>query len=496
MSRDKSRPAFAHVLATMGILLIVLGAGACGGPPRARPTQATADPLGPRPIPSSPLPFYPPDPKVFDGPGKSRLWVLERHTLPMVRVSIVVPYGSACEPPDKDGLSVATAKMMREGAGDRDAVAFSEALRQLGAQLWSEAGRDASMLSLEVLATKLDGSLPLLADALIRPRYDAKDWARVWRQWKNELIERPSDPNDVAELVTPASFYGRAHPYGRAHRGTLSSVDHVQRADVAMWHKTIWRPDAATVVVVGDVNADAIRDAIAGALASWTPPPTPRWPVAVPKVPQSSGLRTFVVDRAGAPHVIVWFARSAPSAADPDFARVSMLPGTLASRLNGTLREAHGWTYDFASYLTWRRGPGMLVARGSVRADALSPALGEARKVIETLRHEPYTEKDMEQLCAWHNTEAIKTRATLDDVSVSLEGNARLGLPPDQDGRDLASQWSAQPDELAALHTKYFDMSSFTIVLVGPKDVAIRALEDNQLPKPTLLDTEGRPIEG
>ena len=90
----------------------------------------------------------PPGPKVLEGPGKSKVWLLERHGLPLVTIAVVVPYGSSSEPIDKAGLAFATADMLDEGAGDRDALAFSQAINDLGARLSSSADRDESVVSI------------------------------------------------------------------------------------------------------------------------------------------------------------------------------------------------------------------------------------------------------------------------------------------------------------------------------------------------------------
>jgi hypothetical protein len=79
-------------------------------------------------------------------------------------------------------------------------------------------------------------------------------------------------------------------------------------------------------------------------------------------------------------------------------------------------------------------------------------------------------------------------------VAGSLAGNASLGLLPDQDVRDLAAQRSASSRDLTALAAKYFDLSSATLVLVGPKDLAVKALAENGLPKPEFVDAEGAPV--
>jgi zinc protease len=488
---------------------------ACGGstppapaPPPASPvtiapptaqSAVAGDALGPRPIPSPPPAFVPPGPRVLEGPGKSKIWLLERHGLPLVNIALVVPYGSSTEPFDKAGLAYATADMLDEGAGDRDALAFSQAINDLGARISSSADRDESIVSLEVLATKLDQALPLLSDAIARPRNDKKDWTRVQSLWNNALKNRAHEPNDVARVVTTLEYYGEKHPYGHPPDGTVTSAKRVQLADVAKWHKTIWRPDQATFVVTGDVTADQITSMLAKTFASWQVPQAPAPPIVDPGPAQGGkGVRTFVVDRADAPQVVMSFAGAGPTARDPSYARLSMLNialgGSFTSRLNQNLREDHGWTYGVRSRFNAQRGVGMFVVRAAIRGDAISPALVETQKEINKMAKEGLSDVEVDKLRAQLNGDALQSYGSLHSVAGSLASNAGLALAPDQDAKDLTSQRSATAKDLSVLASKYLDLSSATVVLVGPKDMAMKALADNGLPKPVLVDAEGHPV--
>ncbi len=110
------------------------------------------------------------------------------------------------------------------------------------------------------------------------------------------------------------------------------------------------------------------------------------------------------------------------------------------------------------------------------------------------MRAEGLAAPEIDKVRALLNGEALETYGTLHGVAGSLASNAALGLPPDQDAKDLASQRSATPKDLATLASSYLDVSSVTLVLVGPKETAIKALADSGLPKPELVDAEGRSV--
>jgi len=493
-------------------LLVALAAVSCGGapsaapPPRSEPApSATApavapprDPLGTRPAPPPAQAFVPPAPQVLEGPNHSKVWLLERHGLPLVTVAIVVPYGSATEPIERGGLAYATADMLDEGAGPRDALAFSQAINDLGARLASGADRDASSVSIQVLSSKLEPALLLLADAVVKPRHEKKDWSRVSALWNNALKNRTQEPTEVARVVTTYAYYGPKHPYAHPPDGTLTSAKKVQLGDVAKWHKTIWRPDAATFVVVGDVKPAEITALLAKAFAPWKAPAETAPPVADPGPAPPRELRSLVVDRPDAPQIVMSWVRPGPKASDAGYAPLSMiniaLGGSFTSRLNQNLREDHGWTYGARSNVSAQRSAGMVVVRAAIRADAISGALRETRKELGLLAKDGLAEADLDKVRALLNGDALESYGTVRGVAGSLAGNASLGLLPDQDARDLAAQRSASAKDVAALATKYFDLSTATVVLVGPKDLAVKALAENGLPQPEFVDAEGAPL--
>ena len=210
-----------------------------------------------------------------------------------------------------------------------------------------------------------------------------------------------------------------------------------------------------------------------------------------------NGVRTFVVDRSDAPQVIMSLARSGPPASDPFYPKLEMLNialgGSFTSRLNQNLREDHGWTYGARSRFNSQRGAGMFVVRAAIRANAIGEALGETTKEVGKMAQHGVSQEELDKLRALVNGAALDAYATLHGVAGTLASDAALGLPPDQNAKELASQLSATTGDLAKLAAQDLDLSSSIVVLVGPQDLAVKALAENKLPAPELVDAEGHP---
>ena len=127
--------------------------------------------------------------------------------------------------------------------------------------------------------------MQLLGDAVIRPRWEPAEWKRLHDLWLNDLKERASDPDAVAFVVAPVVLYGADHPYGHPTDGLVSSAPRVQLAEAKRFWAQAWRPDRATIVVVGDVTKGELDTQLEGAFGAWRAPAGPPLPIVTPPPP-------------------------------------------------------------------------------------------------------------------------------------------------------------------------------------------------------------------
>ncbi len=460
---------------------------------------AGGDRLGPLPAAGELPSFRPSAPKVLGGPAGSSIWWFERHELPLIEVAVVVPIGSSADPKGKPGLAYAVGRMLTEGAGNRDAIVFAQALRDIGAKLHSEVTRDTCTISLRVLSSRLGEGMKLLADAVMRPRMAPKDFDRVRILWRNALVARDQDPAEVARTLTPLLYFGPQDPYGHSPEGGKGSPDRISVDDVRQWHRALWRPTAATFVAAGDVSEQALRAALDSAFGAWraegTAAAAPAFKRSAPSATTAESVKTAVVDRPDAPQVVLSIAEPGVAADKPEFPRVSMLNlafgGSFGSRLNQSLRETHGWTYGASSAFAAFRHTGLFLVRAAIRTDATAEALTETLRLAGELGQAPLSADEGKRLRAQVQGDAIMGYGDLGMIAANLARHAGLALPPDHDGLTLDSQLSATPADLLALAREFVRPAPALVVLVGPKSTAEQALKAAGLPAPAYYDVQG-----
>jgi predicted Zn-dependent peptidase len=462
-------------------------------PPQAPPA---ADPLGDRPPLPPPPPFAPPVPVAYQRPNGTTVWLLERHTLPIVAMEVVVPAGAASDPEGKGGLALTTANMLDEGAGSRGALDISRDVDRLGATLATGATNDYAFASLVTLKKNLQAASAILGDVVVRPTLSPIEYKRVHELWTNELRARASEPDAVASVVALRQVFGSG-PYGHPNNGTLRSAAKVTLEDVKRFYAAEWRPDRATIVVCGDVTRAELEPLLDTTFGGWKAPPTPvaasakapgdprfvaesndptpetRARLTAPGSAVATARRVVVVDRPDAPQSVLALVRRGVAASDTAASALvrvnTALGGSFTSRLNQDLREEHGWSYGARSRFSFSKQPGIFTAQAAVHTEHTGDALKAMLADVEALARDGLTDEEVEKTRLIARGELVEAFESVEAAMRRLARNAGVGLPPDHEARASKALDAASKADLKSLAARHVDPTSSVIVIVGPR---------------------------
>jgi predicted Zn-dependent peptidase len=404
-----------------------------------------------------------------------RVWTVEHWQVPLVSVLVVVPSGAAADPNDRPGLAAITADMLDEGCGSMSAIDVHEALGRLGAQLDTDVGHDATIVGLTTLARFLEPAMDLVAEMVMRPRMEQREFDRVRELRLNRLLQLRDLPPALADRAFAELLY-RHHPYGHLPIGSEGALRAMTVREIAAFHHRVFAPERTTIIAVGDASHEVLARAVARAFERWTrstaePPVEP----SAFGTPAALGSRLAIVHRAGAAQSELRIGHVALSRRSPDYHAALVLNvvlgGQFVSRLNMNLREDKGYTYGARTVFEFRRAPGPFVFQASVQSDATVDAIRETLGEIRAIRGERPVTQDERQLARAALTRGYpRNFETADQIARAAAQIALYELPDDYFTTFVTKIQAVSCEDATRVAAAHLDPSRLLTVIVGDRE--------------------------
>ena len=395
------------------------------------------------------------------------------HTqVPLVAFTLLIRRGASSDPLGKEGLAAVTADMLDEGSGSRSAIEIHEALARVGAQFDTDIGSDATVASVTVLSRFTQRALELLSDIVVRPANREEDFLRVRQLRLHRLTQMRDMPGAVADRAFLRLVYG-SHPYGHSQIGSEASLAAMNADDVRAFHAGAIRPDAATLIAVGDCDHAAMVRLAGEAFSDWTGQGVAE-PVDGGSLPQSARLN--VVSRQRAPQSELRIGQVAVARDTPDYHPLvvanTILGGQFVSRINLNLREDKGLTYGARTAFEFRRRPGPFVLQASVQTSGTAKAIEESLGEIAGIRGpRPVTPAELELGIAALTRGYARSFETGEQLGRAALQLALYDLPDDYFEQFVPRIERVTADDVSRVMAKHLDPARLVTLVVGDLDV-------------------------
>ncbi len=223
-------------------------------------------------------------------PGGVVVYVVEDHSLPLVKLQATFRTGAFREGAGETGLAAMTASMMRQGGTAKlTPEEFDQKADFLAAMIGSSAGATSATASLDVITPALDPGLDLLFDMLRNPRFDEARLAVQKSTVLEEMKQRNDDAGDIADREW--DFLSRGERHYASRRMTQASLESITREKLIAFHRRTWGPEHLVVAVSGDVDRAKILADLGRRLAGWRAgEPEAPWPPPGPEHTPPPGL--------------------------------------------------------------------------------------------------------------------------------------------------------------------------------------------------------------
>jgi zinc protease len=438
------------------------------------------------------------------------VYLVEKHSLPIVSMSLEFDGGGAVDPRGKEGLASVCAGLISDGTAKLDKIAFEEALADLASNVNSGAEADRHEVSMTTLRKNLDPTLDLWADALLRPGLRQEELDRNIKRRLAGLTQLKGNPAGVAGRLAGSIVYGPAHLHGRFP--TETSYRALTLADCKSFVAERIKPRGARLFVVGDITRDEVTSRLGARLAGWSGRPRL---AAHPGKPQPRNGKLFFVDIPRAAQSVVQVLAVGPPRKAPDFEPTSVMTGILGGgftgRINMNIREKHGYAYGAGGGFQYTREGSIFRANASVRTNVTKESIEEMLKEIRGMAAgsagrsgEGAAEPTEEELAREKDARIQGLPARFSTGAQTLAAFRELvyfGLPLDYWDHYVGAVKAVDLKAVKRAAVKHLRPADLQILVVGDRQTVLPKLEElvarKEVPGPVIvLDADGKPLAG
>ncbi len=415
--------------------------------------------------------------------------------LPIVSATLVVDAGAAADSADAYGVAQLTARTLLEGTRKRNGDAVSEQFERWGAAVGASADWDAAVLSMTVLAPHLDAALALFSEVLLEPAFPERELSRVKAERLAELLQLRTEPRGLADEMFTSFVYDRSSRYASSDGGDVASVTALDRAKVERFYRTRYRPNGATLILVGDIN---VADGVALArrlFGDWTGAAAP--PTAVSDAPARTTRAVHIVRKEDAPQSEIRVGHVGLPRSHPDYFAAmivnALLGGLFSSRINLNLREVHAYTYGAHSSFDWRKAAGPFVVSTAVKSDVTADAAKEILLEISRIRADAVSEDELTLATSYLDGVFPIRYETTDSIARALAALTIYGLPNDYFDSYRANIRRVTAMDVLHAADRHLHPDQVQLVVVGDASVIATPLAALDAGPVRVYDADGRP---
>jgi zinc protease len=398
--------------------------------------------------------------------------LLEDHSVPVINVQIWYHVGGKNEKPGHTGFAHLFEHLMFKGSAHVGPDEHSRIIEAVGGFDNAETGDDTTEFFETFPSNYLERVLWLEADRMGSLNVDEANFESERQVVEEERRVRVDNQpyGSIEEDLRAAAF--TVHGYHHTPIGSIADLDKATLQDVRDFHDTYYKPNNATLVIVGDFDSEQAlewsRKYFEGIPPSATPIPRPdnaEPPQTAERVVEKSYSNTPL------PAVVIGYkipARYAPDSYPLDLAS-NILAGGESSRLYQSLVYKDQIAVQSAGSGDFSEDPNLFWAY-AIMNPGHSAQDGEKAVVaiLDGLKDKPVDATELQKAKNQEIAGFILGRDTDEEKAVAIEGAAVIGKNPDLVNTELERYLKVTPEEIERAAKEYFVPEHATVLIVKP----------------------------
>src|SRR5438132_10536533 len=401
-----------------------------------------------------------------------QVYSVEDHAAPTVAIQVWYHVGSKDDPPGRSGFAHLFEHMMFKSTAHMKSEMMDRLTEDVGGYNNASTADDATWYYEEVPSNYLQTLLWAEADRMGSLKVDEANFNSEREVVKEEFRTSVLAPPYGLFYYDIEKDSFAAHPYRRPTIGSIEDLDAATLSDVQKFHSAYYRPDNATLVVVGDFDAKQLDGWVDQYFIAVGKPDAPIPRVTV-KEPSRDVAKKITENGPNVPLPAVALTWLAPSAMSPDRYALDIASAVLSqgesSRLYQSLIYRQQIAQDVSADDDLREDLGIYVITATV-ASGKSPdvVLKAIDAELRDLEQKPVSASELDKAKNQLITEVLRRRETNDGKAFAIGHDATVLHDAAQVNNGLARLQAVTAADVQRVVNKYVkDGKSLTITYVS-----------------------------
>src|SRR6266545_6839896 len=403
-------------------------------------------------------------------PNGLTIIVQEDRSAPVASVQALCGTGSIDEDAHLGaGLSHILEHMLFKGTKTRSTNQIAQKIQDVGGYINAYTSFDRTVFWIDVPKDGVATALDILADAMINSTLPPEEYQKEQEVIRREFAMGMDDPDRVTGLLLFATAY-QQHPYRFPVIGEIEIYNQLTQEQVMQYYKTRYVPNNLTFIVVGDVDAQKVRQQL---IELFKPHPEKSLkPVFIPAEPPQLGRRE-VHQEFPTELTHLSLAWHIPEVTNPDVPALDLLSTILgdgrSSRLYRRVREEAGLAFSISAFSYTPGDPGLFGIDATVDPKKREAAEQLVLQILDEVKQSGVTADELEKakkISLSHHLDALTTmRGQASDIGSNWLLTRNLNFSRDY----LDAVQKVTLDDIRRVAGKYLVDANLTVVSLNPK---------------------------
>ena len=401
----------------------------------------------------------------------------ESQEAPLVSFRLTLEGGKRLEP--VEGLAKFVVNMLNERKIGGQTL--KQALNKYGSSIKINSFRKQIRLELTTMSKHFAASMVLLDKYLFQPSFDLNLTNKVKESTLEKITSKKGNQLQMAVESFFQILYGDNAIAGYGE-GKTETVNKISVVDVVNFYDQFFRPNQATLSIVGNITKDEVL-AHTGFLSAWEKSKRYDLPTFVPP---SSITKTavYLYDQKSTSRSIIFMGKPLNFSYDVTgkFFSAQLMNDPfgwafLNNRITRNLRDQRGWAYSAYTYLNSYNENSQIYTYANVGTQHTDSTVAEIIKEYKNYQANGITPEELKTLKRSFLNRSAMQYESFEKKAEFLESLIRYGFPADYPQQQLEIVQNITKEEIDALASEYLDVNTMFVYVSGNKEKVLPGLK-------------------